>query len=359
VLPAKLKSGGRTIRNKQARILFIPTSWGSSRGPRVSEILRLISIFVRDRTHSAEGFRALRQKICYIATNALYTRDSATLRAATDALIELKALDNVDGGARYFESCCLRLQGKLDQAGKVLEDVVETDPAYRARALQSLGWIQLADGGRCDAALQFYAAAARIPCDHHLHILAESRRMTAVVRALQGDHIASLKELERLSPLIDVVSRYYPFAYYQYLNSLAVEFGEVGRIEEAKRVCSITLASPYAAVFPELTETKKELDAKRPDRTFPLIAVDRIPESDQPKAKQAAPKQRPAKCSRLCRPLRYFVAFQRAIDSGSYRSTRRGDLAQSNSLAITRFFNSIAPRGPPNSSQATGLISNK
>jgi tetratricopeptide (TPR) repeat protein len=358
VLPAKLKSGRTTIRNRQAKILFIPTSWGSE-SPRVSEIVQLLSLVARDKMiRMAEGLKTSRRKICYIATNAILARDFTTLRAATDALIGLRTLDQVDGGARYFESWCLRFHGNLNEARDLLEDVVETDAAYRARALQSLGWIHF-ERALTDEALRFYAAATHIPSDHHLLVLTQSQRLTAVVRAAQGDHIAALKELERLSPLARAASRYYPSAYYEYLNSVAVELGEVGRIAEAKRLCSITLASPYAAAYPGWTETKRELDSNQPDRTVCLIAVDRIPESDQPKTKQAAPKQRPATCSRLCRPLRYFVAFQRAIDSSSYRSTRRGDLAQSNSLAIARFFNSIAPRGPPNSCQATGLISNK
>jgi tetratricopeptide (TPR) repeat protein len=347
VLPAKLKSGRTTIRNRQAKILFIPTSWGSE-SPRIREVVRLLSLVARDRIRTAEGLKASRHKISYIATNAIVARDLPTLRAATDALLELEALDQVDGGARYLESWCLRFQRNLDEARKALEDIVENDPAHRARALLSLGWIHF-ERGQGDKALPFYAAAARIPGNHQLVVLAESLRMTAVVRALQGDHIAAINELERLPPLIHAVSRYYPSAYYQYLNSLAVEFGEVGRIADAKRVCSITLASPYAACFPEWAETKKELDEKQPDERACLIAVDRVPESDQPKTKRSARKQSPAGCPRLCLPFHHFVPSQRAIDSGSFRFTPRNDAAtQSNSLAITRFFNSLAPRGPPN-----------
>jgi tetratricopeptide (TPR) repeat protein len=297
----------------------------------------------------AEGLKTSRQRICYIATNALLKRDFAGLRAATDALFELQAVDQVDGGARFFESCCLKLQGKLDHASKILEDVVETDAFFRSRALNTLGWIHF-ERGRGDEALPFYAeAATRVSGDHHLLVLAQAHRMTAVVRALQGDHIGAVKQLERLSPFMHGVGRYYPSAYHQYLNSLAVELGEIGRISEAKTICSITLASPYASVFPELTETKKELDEKQPDERACLIAVDRVPESDQTKTRPAAPKKSPATCPRLCRTLHYLVVSQRAIDSGSFRFTPRNDAAtQSNSLAITRFFNSLAPRGPPN-----------
>ena len=43
--------------------------------------------------------------------------------------------------------------------------------------------------------------------------------------------------------------------YFDYLNSLAVELGEVGRIQEAQNICQITLASPYAFAYPEWRET--------------------------------------------------------------------------------------------------------
>jgi tetratricopeptide (TPR) repeat protein len=294
----------------------------------------------------AEGLKASRHKICYIATNALLTRDFAALRAATDALIELKALDRVDGGARYFESCCLRLQGKFDQACNLLEEVVETNPAYRPRALQSLGWIYF-ERGHGDAALPLYAAAARIPGDHQLLVIAQSQKMTAVVRAREGDHIAALRELQRLSPLIQAVSRYYPFTYYDYLNSLAVELGEVGRIEEAKTVSSIALASPYAFAYPEWTETKRELDPKVPDGRACLVPVARAVD-DNPTPIKHARKQDPARISVHWRALRCFVVSQRTTALCSYGHARRRDPPRLTSLVLSRVFNSIAARGPPN-----------
>jgi hypothetical protein len=47
-----------------------------------------------------------------------------------------------------------------------------------------------------------------------------------------------------------------PHVYYDYMNSFAVELCEVGRLEEAKNVSLIVLASPFAPAYPEWRETR-------------------------------------------------------------------------------------------------------
>jgi tetratricopeptide (TPR) repeat protein len=294
----------------------------------------------------AEGLKVSRNRLCHIATTALLTRDIEALRAATDVLVELEALDQLDGGARYFESCCLKLQGRLDDACKILESVVETNAAFRSRALHTLGWIHF-ERGQADAALPFYAAAARASGNRHPLVLAQSQRMTAVVRALHGDHFGALEKLERLSPLIHAVGRYYPSAYYEYLNSLAVELGEVGRIAEAKAASSLAVASPYAAAYPGWVETKIELDEKQPEKTVCLIAIDRIPERIQPEPGRVARALSRPTCSRHCPPLQYIIASQRSTGSELSRQRRPDRSQPSKSVVLSRIFNSFAPRGPP------------
>lgn len=51
----------------------------------------------------------------------------------------------------------------------------------------------------------------------------------------------------------------YPPIYYIYLNSLAVEMIEVGRLEEARNLSNIVLATPYTNAYPEWRETGADL----------------------------------------------------------------------------------------------------
>jgi hypothetical protein len=87
-------------------------------------------------------------------------------------------------------------------------------------------------------------------------------QMTTVVKALDGDHRGALADLENMLPLVRVASSSQPYAYYDYLNSLAVELCEVGRLEEAENVSRIVLASPYAGAYPEWRDTRDEIQLK-------------------------------------------------------------------------------------------------
>jgi hypothetical protein len=94
-------------------------------------------------------------------------------------------------------------------------------------------------------------------------ILTELFKGIAVVKAKEGYYKQALEDLERLIPMLRYAK---PHVYFDILNSYAVELGVVGRIEEAKNVCNIVLASPYAFAYPEWHETAKEL--KEPSRSF-------------------------------------------------------------------------------------------
>jgi hypothetical protein len=62
-----------------------------------------------------------------------------------------------------------------------------------------------------------------------------------------------------------------------YMNSFAVELCEAGRLEEAKNVSQIVLASPFAPAYPEWRETGEEIELRelRPSRAG--VAVSQRP----------------------------------------------------------------------------------
>ncbi|MEK6286622.1 MAG: hypothetical protein AABO57_12855 [Acidobacteriota bacterium] len=131
--------------------------------------------------------------------------------------------------------------------------------------------------------------------------------MTAVVKAMEGDHRGALADLESMFPLVRLASSVQPYAYYEYLNTLAVELTEAGRLEEARNASRIVLASPFASAYPEWRETRDEIQLKGLRSSRSVVAFGhKIPEPSNlvrlplPKpsdsfAIQASPASQPAR----------------------------------------------------------------
>jgi hypothetical protein len=145
-----------------------------------------------------------------------------------------------------------------------------------------LGTNALAVGDR-NGAMSFYREAMRIialnrVCDPAT--LYFTSRMSAVVKALEGDHRGALADLEKIFPLVRMASSQQPYAYYDYLNTLAVELCEAGRVEEARCASEIALASPFARAYPEWRETREEIELKGRCSSRSTVAfAQRTPES--------------------------------------------------------------------------------
>lgn len=224
----------------------------------------------------------------------------------------------------------------------MLECVVEEGPPlYQAQALQVIGIIHHARG-EIDASLPFYLAAGKAAIDCDLLTFVESQKMTAVVRSIHGDHQQALDDLERLFPLVRAIGKQYPALYYDYLNSLAVEFGEVGRLNEAKAACSIALASPFAAAYPEIAQTRDELEAKRTAATPSIVAVSVTPESAPTPQTQAAHQAKP-----VCTLALHWLARKNSVLQTSMAIALAIPLVESIQTIRNRVRFCIQPRGPP------------
>jgi tetratricopeptide (TPR) repeat protein len=135
-------------------------------------------------------------------------------------------------------------------AGSMLEHSAEYGPVkYRALAMHSLATTEEYKNNYASALEWTLESMKLLPS-------IESLRGIAVIKAKAGDHKASLKDLETILPLARHAE---PLVYHDCLNSLAVELGEVGRLEEARNICKVVLASPYAIAYPEWRETAEEL----------------------------------------------------------------------------------------------------
>jgi tetratricopeptide (TPR) repeat protein len=151
----------------------------------------------------------------------------------------------------YYQGLSAYRRG--EDARSIFEQVAEHSKAYRAKALMSLAAVEARDE-EYERELSYFNQALRHTNDPS--VLIEALRCIAVVKAKEGFHKESVQDLENLFPLVRVAD---PSYRYQYLNSFAVELGEVGRLEEAQSVCRITLASPYAFAYPEWRETEQDL----------------------------------------------------------------------------------------------------
>ncbi|MGH9762770.1 MAG: hypothetical protein ACREAC_18260, partial [Blastocatellia bacterium] len=88
-------------------------------------------------------------------------------------------------------------------------------------------------------------------------------RAVAIMQAIEGDHSRSMAALQALLPQTLYLSRWYPTDLYDHLNSMAIELGELGRVDEAIQIIDQVLRTPLANNFPQWLDTKVELASKR------------------------------------------------------------------------------------------------
>ena len=104
-----------------------------------------------------------------------------------------------------------------EDAQNIFENVVETSKTYKAKGLISLAASEVARGNY-DSAFNLCQKVTR-STDTPSSILTAARSI-AFLKSVNGDHRQAFKDLEKLAPLARFAS---PTAYYNYLNSLAVE----------------------------------------------------------------------------------------------------------------------------------------
>jgi tetratricopeptide (TPR) repeat protein len=220
---------------------------------------------------------ALAGQLVSLAERSHLFRELETLDTASHLLMRLPLPRQYASVGRYYQA--LRLQqfghGDLDKARRLFERVADDAPLfYRTRATVALGanaWRR----GHFQTALSWYRDATRLaPRDLFCaaYSTLQARQMLAVAASLNGDHRGSLRLLEDLSPLASLQRGSQPLAYYEYLNSLAVELGEANRLEEASYFSTLVLSSPFAAVHPEWLETHTDL-TRRARRRASCVTV--------------------------------------------------------------------------------------
>jgi tetratricopeptide (TPR) repeat protein len=173
--------------------------------------------------------------------------------------------------AEYYRAYALDKSDDIQLTQGVLETLVYRVPAeYRSRLLLAIGNCRLASREVAESR-KVYLETARAATGIDPLTKCSALRMLALARSYEGDHQGSLADLERLFPVNRSFAAIYPEDYRYYLNNLAYELGEVGRIDEAKAAINVALRSPYADRFPDWAETAQELETKQRRLFLPLV----------------------------------------------------------------------------------------
>jgi hypothetical protein len=238
---------------------------GLQKSTRQGEFYQQLFPALHEGIYSRRFFLDLANAAIDIADHAFSLRKSNVIEEASNLLINLPLPPAYRKVGHYYRATSFYQQGRIAEASSIFQNVANDAPLrYRARAAQLLGIINHAKGD-LGSALRLYVESCRMAagnnwCDPHTTITAQQN--IAVLKSMNGDHKGALRDLETLFPLVRAVSQSSPYKYYHYLNGLAVELGELGRVEEASNVCNILLASPYAFAYPEWRETSYDIAFK-------------------------------------------------------------------------------------------------
>ena len=273
------------MRVKTANSLFIDFS------------LKRYAGFYQHLLNNVANFQALGDSLVKNAEQAYAFRLLPKVEELGVVLSGLPAREYQLVGQYYLGWCAYR---RGEDARNIFEPVAEYSDTYRSRALSSLAALE-ARKGNYDVELNYITESlkyVKAPSE-----LIEVSRGVAVVKAKEGYHQQSLRDLEELVPLL---SHAEPNVYFAVLNSLAVEMGEAGRLQEARNISKAVLASPYAFAYSEWQETSAELNEA--NRSF--VAINSSPYTVPNVLFMPAPErhtgERPTELKQAHRPAQVF-----------------------------------------------------
>ncbi|MEK6304623.1 MAG: hypothetical protein AABO41_28400 [Acidobacteriota bacterium] len=210
--------------------------------------------------------------------------------------------------------------------------------------MQTLGVMQQ-ERGNLDEAGCFYLEAMRLGSEHDLITTLSAHETISAIRSEGGDHHGALADLERLWPVFRLASKQIPFYFYVYHADLAYELGQVGRTAEAEAACAIALASPFAPAYPEWSETRDEIAAKRLAATPSVVAFSRVPEKEPSPNVERDLKREPSRAPASPWPGHPKLSFQRAIIPNTATAAVPHDgITQA---ILSRMLTCIGSRAPP------------
>jgi hypothetical protein len=228
--------------------------------------------------YSKETINRLGNRLVALAHHAYTLRNIDVVEQTSQMLMSLPLSHNYRSIGSYYHSFYLRHNGQIAEARTLLERLADKVPhCYRGRVIMSLAGLVF-DNGDYESALPLYVEAGHAAheknwCDWFTALT--TQRMVAVLNSINGNQHRALADLEKLLPVAYAARTSYPHEFYNYLNSLAIELGESGRLKEARNVCKIVLASPYLSLYKEWRETGDEIALRGYRASRSLVVVNR------------------------------------------------------------------------------------
>lgn len=214
--------------------------------------------------YDTEALTQAGNRLIAMAHHALDMKQTETVEQIGQLLISAPLPRQYQSIGHYYKVFCLKRRGEIDQARAGFERLAESPSlplSFRARALQALG-ISYSERGDYAEAMPFFSAASTAASPRYGNdplTTVNAQLITAVFRSVEGDHESSLQILETLRPLVRMLAPHQSLPYYMHANSLAVELGEFGRLEEARQMAEVAVRSPFADLVPEYRETHAEI----------------------------------------------------------------------------------------------------
>ena len=230
--------------------------------------------------YKKQGLGSLAPKLIALAHRAYTFRRMDIVEQVAQVLMNLPLSRDSRSIGRYYHSFTLRRRGQVAEARALLDRLAgEVPHRYTGRVIMSLAGLVF-DSGDFSSALPLYMEAGRAAATaterSDLFTLTQVQRQIAVLKSIDGDHIGAVAHLENLRAIARISGSQQPPLWFDYLNSLAVELCAVGRLEEAKYVSQIVLASPFASAYPEWRETRDEIELRGWRTPRSVVALSQI-----------------------------------------------------------------------------------
>ena len=350
--------GIATRMTRQANNIFIPSSCGDeavvsqNSAIRIGRYQTLVYQSLARGAFSLDAAKHLGEQLASLARNAYMARRLDEVEELIEWMLALPLDRHSKAVAQSYRALLSKDQRDFEGARSLLGRVIEeAPPQHKARVLQAVG-LTYNDEGRLDEALPFFTAAGKAARDCDPVISIQSRQMIAVVRSINGDHKRALADLEGIFPWVQVVAKHYPALYYDILNALAVELGETGRLNEARAAADIALGSPYASAYPEWSETREDLEAKRTAATSSVVAVSQLPEPSptrpaEPSTNSTLKRRTLRIGARALRWLLLLPAFSEIPTVAVPPAVKPSDRRAANFKKTERLTIGPGPRAPP------------
>lgn len=224
---------------------------------------QLVALGVIQGLWTREIFDEIGRKLVAQAEYAYALRHLDKVEQICQSLTNLPLSAEFKNIALHFQALCFFQKGQWTQAYALSEKVSKDAPMkFRARALLTMGSIRSYGGDHLSALSMFVEAGRAASAWRDSFAMIQAKRAVAIVKSINGDHRGSLEDLENMLPMVSAVRSLHPSAYYEHLNSLAVEMMEAGRFEEARNASRIAIRSPFASAHPEWQDTIEEINLR-------------------------------------------------------------------------------------------------